>query len=67
MLDEFVALSRMHRKSAIRLLAHGYRGRRERRGRKRLYTGAVVVALADIWHICGCSCGKRLQPFLGER
>jgi hypothetical protein len=64
--DEFVALSGMHRKSAIRLLGHGYQGGRERRGRKRLYTGAVVAALADIWHICGCICGKRLQLFLGE-
>jgi hypothetical protein len=66
MLDEFVALSGMHRKSAIRLLAHGYQRGQERRGRKRRYTGAVVAALADIWRICGCICGKRLQPFVGE-
>lgn len=66
MLDEFVALSGMHRKSAIRLLARGYQRGRERRGRKRRYTGAVVAALANIWHICGCICGKRLQPFVGE-
>lgn len=63
-LDEFVALSGMHRKSAIRALRQGYVRGRERRGRKRVYTGAVVAALVEVWRVCGCICGKRLQPFL---
>lgn len=65
-LDEFVALSGLHRKSAIRTLRQGYMRSRERRGRKRVYTGAVVSALVEVWRICGCICGKRLQPFLPE-
>lgn len=65
-LDEFVAITGMHRKAAIRTLRHGYTAGRERRGRKRTYTGAVVTALVTIWRTCGCICGKRLQPFLPE-
>ena len=65
-LDEFVALSGLHRKSAIRALRQGYERGRERRGRKRVYTGSVVAALVEVWRVCGCICGKRLQPFLPE-
>lgn len=65
-LDEFVAVTGLHRKSAIRALRGGYQQGRERRGRKRKYTGAVVAALVEIWRVCGCICGKRLQPFLPE-
>lgn len=65
-LDEFVAVSGLHRKSAIRVLRQGYQRKRERRGRQRTYTGAVVEALVHIWRVCGCICGKRLQPFLPE-
>jgi hypothetical protein len=66
-LDEFVATTGYHRKHAIRVLRTAVpEYRREKRGRKRVYTGDVVRALARIWHICGCICGKRLQPFLGE-
>ena len=65
-LDEFVAVTGLHRKSAIRALRKGYQRGRERRGRKRTYTGAVVAALVEIWRVCGCICGKRLQPFLPE-
>jgi len=66
-LDEFVAVTGCHRKHAIRILRKGVPGcPRERRGRKRTYTGAVVSALTQIWRICGCICGKRLHPFLPE-
>lgn len=65
-LDEFVAVTGLHRKSAVRALRQGYQRGRERRGRKRKYTGAVVSALVDVWRVCGCICGKRLQPFLPE-
>jgi hypothetical protein len=66
-LDEFVAAIGCHRKHAIRRLRQGIpECRRERRGRKRIYTGDVVGHLARIWKICGHICGKRLQPFLPE-
>jgi hypothetical protein len=66
-LDEYVAATGFHRKHAIRKLRKGLpECRRERRGRQRTYTGEVVRALAEIWRICGCICGKRLQPFIPE-
>lgn len=64
-LDEFVAATGFHRKHAIRVLRKGISVyRRERRGRKRTYTGESVRAVAEIWRICGCICGKRLRPFI---
>ena len=66
-LDEFVSATGFHRKQAIRTLRKGIpEFRRERRGRKRKYTGESVRVLAEIWRICGCICGKRLQPFIPE-
>lgn len=65
-LDEFVAVTGMHRKAAIRALRAGYQQGRERRGRQPVYTGAVVGALAEVWRVAGCICGKRLAPFLPE-
>jgi len=65
-LDEFVAVTGLHRKAAIRRLRQGYQRGRERRGRKRRYSGAVVAVLAEVWRVCGYICGKRLQPFLPE-
>lgn len=65
-LDEFVAVTGMHRKAAIRALRHGYGRGRERRGRPPVYSGATIAALAEVWRIAGCICGKRLAPFLPE-
>jgi len=66
-LDEFVALTGYHRKSAIRLLRHGYRPKHlDRRGRPRVYTPDVKAALLTVWEACGCICSKRLAPFLPE-
>ena len=66
-LDEFVASTGYHRKHAIRKLRKGIpEWPRERRGRKRAYTGDTVRALAEIWRICGYICGKRLGPFIPE-
>jgi len=67
MLDEFVAVTSYHRKYATRILKHG----RPRRGGKKhglpkVYQGEVVVALEQIWEICGRICSKRLHPFLPE-
>ncbi len=65
-LDEFVAVTGMHRKAAIRALGRGYEQGGERRGRRALYTGGVVSALVEVWRVAGCICGKRLAPFLPE-
>jgi hypothetical protein len=66
-LDEFVAATQMHRKSAIRLLArpNGEKGKR-RQGRRKVYSVDTVEALKVIWKVSGCLCSKRLQPFLPE-
>jgi hypothetical protein len=66
-LDEFVAATRLHRKSAIRLLS-----RREevtgksRRGRPKVYSVDTVKALKVIWEASNGLCSKRLRPFLQE-
>ncbi len=59
-LNEFVALTGYHRKSAIRLLRHGRKPKHlDRRGRPRIYTPDAKAALGGI-------CSKRLAPFLPE-
>ena len=66
-LDEFCAVTHYHRKYAIRLLKHGHKFRGlKKTGRKKVYQGAVVEALIQIWEICGRICSRRLQPFLPE-
>ncbi len=66
-LDELVAATGYHRKYAIRVLRHaGEKGLIRKRGRKKMYQGEVVIALEQIWEVCGRICSKRLQPFLPE-
>ena len=65
-LDEFVAITGLHRKAAIRSLRRQSKPFREYRGRCKTYTGSVVAVLTQIWRICGCICGKRLQPILAD-
>lgn len=66
-LDEFIEVTRQHRKSAIRLL-HRPPGQKldKRRGRRPQYSAAAVRALKIVWEIESCICGKRLKPFLPE-
>jgi hypothetical protein len=66
-LDEFVAATQMHRKSAIRLLAkpEGVKGKR-RWGRWKVYSVDTVEALKVIWRASGGLCSKRLRPFIPE-
>ena len=68
MLDEFVAATGYHRKYAIRLLKHGHPrlGHNKKHGLQKVYQGEVVVALEQIWEVCGRICSKRLHPFLPE-
>jgi len=66
-LDEFVVTTGYHRKYAIRILRHGgHRKHSKKCGRKKVYQGEVVVALEQIWEVCGRICSKRLHPFLPE-
>ncbi|MBI4320000.1 MAG: hypothetical protein HY675_16035 [Chloroflexi bacterium] len=68
-LDEFLAVSDYHRKSAIRLLllTRGIRPRRVSSGRRpvrpSIYAPAIA-ALQVLWEGAGCICSRRLQPFL---
>jgi hypothetical protein len=66
-LNEFVANTGYHRKSAIRALNHAYKAKGIKKGgRKKRYTGEVVVVLEQIWEVLGRICSERLQPFLPE-
>jgi hypothetical protein len=66
-LDEFVALTGYHRKSAIRVLRNGRKPKRwDKRGRPRVYTPDVKAALLQVWEAYGHICSKRLAPFLTE-
>jgi hypothetical protein len=66
-LDEFVAATRLHRKSAIRLLAKpgGVKGK-GRKGRRKVYSVDTVEALKVIWRASDGLCSKRLRPFIPE-
>src|SRR6195952_3447221 len=64
-LDEFTALSGLHRKHAMRLLRVGQPSRRSgpRPGR-RLYDEAVRGALIVVWEASDRVCGKRLRALV---
>src|ERR1019366_3769367 len=64
-LDEFVAVSGLHRKHAMRLLRAGQSGRQSGpRPARRLYNEAVREALIVIWEASDRICGKRLRPLV---
>jgi hypothetical protein len=63
-LDEFVALTGLHRKHAIRLLSARSPARRPR-GRPRTRCGhAVAEALVLLWEASDRVCSKRLKPMI---
>lgn len=64
-LDEFVALTRYHRKHAIRVLNGALSpANAVRAQRPRLYDEAVRQALIVLWEASDRVCGKRLRPLL---
>ena len=66
-IDELIANTGYHRKHAIRMLGRGNpRSGKKRAGRGKIYQGAVIEKLIQIWEICGRICSKRLKPFLPE-
>jgi hypothetical protein len=66
-LDEFVAVTGLHRKAAIRLLNRGSRpSGKKRSGRPRLYGLESMAALKVAWEATDRLCSKRFHPFLPE-
>jgi hypothetical protein len=64
-LDEFAALSGVHRKHAMRLLRAGHSNRRSGpRASRRIYKDAAREALIVIWEASDRICGKRLRPLV---
>lgn len=63
-LDEFVALTGLHRKHAIRLLGPGGAERRPRGKPKARYGPEVKEALALLWEASDRVCSKRLKPMI---
>ncbi len=64
-LDEFAAVSGLHRKHAMRLLRAGQPGGRSGpRAGRRVYGEAVREALIVIWEASDRVCGKRLRPLV---
>jgi len=64
-LDEFTAVTGLHRKHAVRLLGGGQPSRRSGpRPDRRVYDDAVCEALIVIWEASDRSCGKRLRPLV---
>ena len=63
-LDEFVAVTGLHRKHAMRLLRSRAVEPRRRAERQRQYGDAVRNALVVIWEASDRICGKRLRPLV---
>jgi hypothetical protein len=64
-LDEFVAVTKMHRKHAQRLLRQGKPCQRSApRPGRRIYDEAVREALILVWEASDRICGKRLKPLV---
>jgi hypothetical protein len=63
-LDEFVAVTRWHRKHAIRTLNAEGSGKRQRRARARVYDDATRQTLLMLWEASDRVCGKRLRPLV---
>jgi hypothetical protein len=66
-LDEFTKVTKLHRKSAIRLLNRkGTTAWKKKRGRKREYNAGVTEVLRVVWEASDRLCSKRLKPFMPE-
>src|SRR3989339_137273 len=70
MLDEWVQLLSMHRKSIIRFMKKKQkkdsRVQPKKRGRRERYGPAVTVALKEVWEISSELCAERLHPIVNE-
>jgi len=68
MLDELTALTGWSRGYASRALRHESRkpSGPETRGRKRIYTPAVMIPLRKVWVSLDLACGKRVAAGMGD-
>ena len=67
LLDEVVKVTRLHRKSVIRLLRRGLRApSRSRSGRPPLYGAALAAPTVVVWEAAGYIGAHRLHPFVPE-
>ena len=66
-LDEFIKVTGLHRKAAIRLLNRiDHEEEKEGRGRKKEYGIREAEVLKELWEASDRLCSKRLKPFLPE-
>jgi hypothetical protein len=66
-LDEFIRITNLHRKTAVRLLNRTNGARKGRRsGRPREYGPDITRPLRAIWETSDRLCSRRLHPFLPE-
>jgi hypothetical protein len=65
-LDEYVAVTGYHRKSAIRILRAEQVDAKKTRVWKVKYDAAVKEVLEQVWQIANRICSKRLVPLLAE-
>ncbi len=66
-LDEFIQVTKYHRKAAIRLLHKDNAGNHgKKRGRKKHYGKEVAESLRKVWEASDRLCSKRLKPFIAE-
>ncbi|MGY4403893.1 hypothetical protein ACVIYL_004696 [Bradyrhizobium sp. USDA 3315] len=63
-LDEFVVITGLHRKHAMRLLRTPGGGKTARRARRRIYDEAELNALMLLWEASDRVCSKRLKALL---
>jgi len=66
-LNEFVAMTGLHRKAAVRLFnRRGTSAGHKRSGRPKLYSLETMAAVKFAWEATDRLCSKRLHPFLPE-
>jgi len=63
-LDEFVAVTGLHRKHAMRILRAKSAARETTRPERRIYGEPVRTALIMLWEASDHLCGKRLRPLV---
>jgi hypothetical protein len=63
-LDEFVAVTGLHRKHAMRILRQKPKPRSTVRPERRVYNEVVQAALIMLWEASDRLCGKRLRPLI---
>jgi len=66
LLDEFCALTGLHRKHALRVLNARPAHRKRKRGHPKAYSMDAVRLLTRVWKLADKPCGKLLKPILED-